>query len=129
LARDRSEQRPDRFAIGEKVDARVTMIDRKTRGVSLSIKAREAAEEKEAMATYGSADSGASLGDILGAAMDKANVAAPEEKKPAAKKAPAKKAAAKKADDAEKKPASKKADDAKKAPAKKKEEEAATEEK
>lgn len=91
LARDRSEQRTDRFAIGEKVDARVTNIDRKTRNISLSIKAREAAEEKEAMATYGSADSGASLGDILGAAMDKANVVT-EEKKPAAKKkAPAKK--------------------------------------
>ncbi len=72
LARDRSEQRPDRFAIGEKIDARVANIDKKTRGLTLSIKAREMAEEKEAMANYGSADSGASLGDILGAALSKA---------------------------------------------------------
>ena len=72
LARDRSEQRPDRYAIGEKVDAKVVNIDKRSRSVTLSIKSREAAEEKEAMATYGSTDSGASLGDILGAALDKA---------------------------------------------------------
>jgi small subunit ribosomal protein S1 len=69
LSRDRSEQRPDRFAIGEKVDAKVTAIDKATRKVALSIKAREVDEEKKAMAEYGSSDSGASLGDILGAAM------------------------------------------------------------
>ena len=69
LARERSEQRPDRFAVGEKVDARITAIDSKTRKLQLSIKAREVAEEKEAMAEYGSTDSGASLGDILGAAL------------------------------------------------------------
>ena len=69
LSRERSEQRPDRFAVGERVDAKVTNIDRGTRKVTLSIKAREVAEEKEAMATYGSTESGASLGDILGAAM------------------------------------------------------------
>ncbi len=69
LSRDRSEQRPERFASGEKVDARVTNIDKKTRRVSLSIKALEIAEEKEAVAQYGSTDSGASLGDILGAAL------------------------------------------------------------
>jgi small subunit ribosomal protein S1 len=69
LARDRSEQRPERFAIGQKVDARVTQFDRKTHKVAVSIKALEVAEEKEAMAQYGSADSGASLGDILGAAL------------------------------------------------------------
>lgn len=69
LARERSEQRPDRFAVGEKVDARITSIDSRSRKVNLSIKAREAAEEKQAMADYGSADSGASLGDILGAAL------------------------------------------------------------
>ncbi|MDX1484827.1 MAG: 30S ribosomal protein S1 [Alphaproteobacteria bacterium] len=73
LARDRSEQRPDRFAVGEKVDAKVTNIDRNSRKLTLSIKAREVAEEKEAMAQYGSSDSGASLGDILGAAISKAN--------------------------------------------------------
>ena len=73
LARDRSEQRPDRFAVGEKVDARITNIDRATRKLSLSIKAQEFAEEKEAMAQFGSSDSGASLGDILGAAISKAN--------------------------------------------------------
>tara|TARA_B100000676_G_scaffold276086_1_gene296742 strand:+ start:10708 stop:12501 length:1794 start_codon:yes stop_codon:yes gene_type:complete len=69
LSRDRSEQRPDRFAVGEKVDAKVTSIDKSTRKVSLSIKAREVAEEKQAMADYGSSDAGASLGDILGAAL------------------------------------------------------------
>ena len=72
LARDRSEQRPDRFAVGEKVDAKITTLDKKNRKVTLSIKQREIAEEKEAMAEYGSADSGASLGDILGAAISKA---------------------------------------------------------
>jgi small subunit ribosomal protein S1 len=69
LSRDRSEQRPDRFAVGEKVDAKVTAIDKATRKVTLSIKSREVDEEKKAMAEYGSSDSGASLGDILGAAM------------------------------------------------------------
>jgi small subunit ribosomal protein S1 len=69
LSRDRSEQRPERFAKGEKVDARVTNFDKKTRKVSVSIKALEIAEEKEAVAQYGSTDSGASLGDILGAAL------------------------------------------------------------
>ena len=69
LSRDRSEQRPDRFAVGEKVDAKVTSIDKSSRKVSLSIKAREVEEEKQAMADYGSSDAGASLGDILGAAL------------------------------------------------------------
>jgi small subunit ribosomal protein S1 len=69
LSRDRSEQRPERFAKGEKVDARVTAFDKKTRKISVSIKALEIAEEKEAVAQYGSSDSGASLGDILGAAL------------------------------------------------------------
>jgi small subunit ribosomal protein S1 len=72
LARERSEQRPDRFAVGEKVDAKVTQIDAKTRKVNLSIKAREIDEDKQAMAEFGSSDSGASLGDILGAAISKA---------------------------------------------------------
>jgi small subunit ribosomal protein S1 len=71
LSRDRSAQRPERFAPGEKVDARVTNVDKKNRKVSLSIKALEIAEEKEAVAQYGSTDSGASLGDILGAALKK----------------------------------------------------------
>ena len=69
IARDRGEQRPERFAAGEKVDARVILFDRKARKVQVSIKALEVAEEKEAMAQYGSADSGATLGDILGAAL------------------------------------------------------------
>ncbi|MBO6784942.1 MAG: S1 RNA-binding domain-containing protein, partial [Alphaproteobacteria bacterium] len=69
LSRDRSEQRPDRFAVGEKVDAMVTNIDMSARRISLSIKAKEVSEEKTAMAQYGSSDSGASLGDILGAAI------------------------------------------------------------
>ena len=69
LSRDRSEQRPDRFAVGEKVDAKVINFDAGARRISLSIKAKEIAEEKEAMQQYGSSDSGASLGDILGAAL------------------------------------------------------------
>ncbi len=71
LSRDRSEQRPDRFAVGEKVDAKVTAVDRASRKVSLSIKSREVEEEKQAMQEYGSQDSGASLGDILGAALSR----------------------------------------------------------
>jgi small subunit ribosomal protein S1 len=71
LARDRNDQRPDRFGKGDKVDALVTSMDKATRKVSLSIKAREVAEEKEAVAQFGSSDSGASLGDILGAALKK----------------------------------------------------------
>ncbi len=71
LARDRSEQRVERFAIDEKVDALITQIDSKNNKLTLSIKARELAEEKKAMAEYGSSDSGASLGDILGAALAK----------------------------------------------------------
>ncbi len=69
LSKDRNEQRPERFAVGDKVDARVTAFDRNSRRISLSIKAREMAEEKEAVEQYGSADAGASLGDILGAAL------------------------------------------------------------
>jgi small subunit ribosomal protein S1 len=69
LSRDRNDQRPERFSKGEKVDARVVQYDRKTNRISLSIKALEIAEEKEAVAAYGSSDSGASLGDILGAAL------------------------------------------------------------
>ena len=69
LSKERSEQRPERFAVGDKVDARVTSIDSKTRRINVSIKAREVAEEKEAVEQFGSADSGASLGDILGAAL------------------------------------------------------------
>jgi small subunit ribosomal protein S1 len=69
LSRDRNEQRPERFAVGEKVDARVILFDKKARKVQVSIKALEIHEEKEAVAQYGSQDSGASLGDILGAAL------------------------------------------------------------
>ncbi len=91
LARDRGEQRPERFAIGQKVDARVTQFDRRGRKVSVSIKALEVAEEKEAIAQYGSSDSGATLGDILGTALKRAT------EKPAEKLAekPAEKAAEK----------------------------------
>ena len=71
LSRDRGDQRPDRFSVGDKIDVRVTNIDAKTRKLGLSIKAREIAEEKEAVEQYGSSDSGASLGDILGAALNK----------------------------------------------------------
>jgi small subunit ribosomal protein S1 len=69
LARDRADQRPERFGVGDKVDVRVTNVNAKERRLGLSVKAREIAEEKEAVAQYGSSDSGASLGDILGAAL------------------------------------------------------------
>jgi small subunit ribosomal protein S1 len=69
LARDRGDQRTERFQAGQKVDARVTQFDRKARKVQVSIKALEVAEEKEAIAQYGSSDSGATLGDILGTAL------------------------------------------------------------
>ncbi len=72
LGRDRGDQRPDRFAIGEKVDAKVISIDSKNRKFSLSIKQREIQEEKQVMAEYGSSDSGASLGEILGPAISRA---------------------------------------------------------
>ncbi|MGV8948734.1 MAG: 30S ribosomal protein S1 [Candidatus Paracaedibacter sp.] len=120
LSRDRDWQRPDRFAVGEKVDAKVASIDRLSRKVILSIKSREIDEEKQVMSEFGSSDSGASLGDILGAAMNKAKAKAKEEPKAEIAKAAAPKekaAATKKAtasgEKAEKAPA------AKKAPAKK----------
>ena len=62
-------QRPERFSVGDKFDARITQFDKKTRRISVSIKALEIAEEKEAVAQYGSSDTGASLGDILSAAL------------------------------------------------------------
>ena len=85
LARDRPEQRPERFEAGEKVDARIILFDKKARKVQVSIKALEVAEEKEAIEQYGSADSGASLGDILGAAIKQRTVSKTgdaEEEKP-----------------------------------------------
>jgi small subunit ribosomal protein S1 len=69
LSRDRADQRPERFALGDRLDAMVTAFDRNARKVSLSVKAMELADEKEAIAQFGSSDSGASLGDILGAAL------------------------------------------------------------
>lgn len=69
LSRDREDQRPERFNVGDKLDALVLSVDNRTRRINLSIKALEIAEEKEAVAQYGSSDSGASLGDILGAAL------------------------------------------------------------
>ena len=68
LGRDRDEQRPDRFQVGQKVDAMITGFDR-SKKPNFSIKARQLAEEKEAVEQYGSSDAGASLGDILGAAL------------------------------------------------------------
>jgi len=79
LSRDRSEQRPDRYAAGEKVDARITQVDRGSRRLVLSVKALEIQEEKKAMAEYGSSDSGASLGDILGAALKEKEAAGKKE--------------------------------------------------
>ena len=105
LSRDRSEQRPDRFAAGEVVDALVTTVDKTSRKVNLSIKAREVHDEKIAMAEFGSTNSGASLGDILGAALKERSsslgdepeelAGSDSEKTPPVKtKAPAKKKAA-----------------------------------
>ncbi|GAB3587744.1 MULTISPECIES: 30S ribosomal protein S1 [Acetobacter] len=73
LARDKAEQRPERFAVGERVDAKVVSVDRAARKVALTIKGREMEEDKQAINEYGSADSGASLGDILGAAIRRRN--------------------------------------------------------
>jgi small subunit ribosomal protein S1 len=69
LSRDRQEQRTERFAVGDRVDAQVTAVDKAARRVSVSIKALEMMDEKAAIEQYGSSDSGASLGDILGAAL------------------------------------------------------------
>ena len=102
LSRERSEQRPDRFAVGEKVDAKVVSLEKKSRKVNLSIKAREVDEDKQAMKEFGSTESGASLGDILGAALESSKG---DEKEPAKK--------AEKAEKAEKKPAAKKKADEK----------------
>src|SRR5215475_6855950 len=81
LARDRGEQRPERFAVGQKVDARVIQFDRRARKVQVSIKALEVAEEKEAISQYGSSDSGATLGDILGTALKRAREEPAEKEK------------------------------------------------
>ena len=83
LARDRNEQRPDRFAVGDKFDAKLMQIDRNGRRITLSIKALEVEEEKQAVEEYGSTDSGASLGDILGAAISRKQEAAAAEDVPA----------------------------------------------
>jgi small subunit ribosomal protein S1 len=79
LAREKSEQRPDRFAVGEKVDAKIIAIDRAARKLSLTIKGKEVEEDKQAIAEYGTSDSGASLGDILGAAIRRRNQQAQQE--------------------------------------------------
>ncbi len=117
LSRDRSEQRPDRYAAGEKVDAKITNVDEKSRKLTLSIKALEAQEEKKAMAEYGSNSAGASLGDILGAALEEKKAAGDTDKPVAKKKAAKKKAEASEEETEEKKPVKKAA--AKKTAAKK----------
>ncbi|HEY8613451.1 MAG TPA: 30S ribosomal protein S1 [Roseomonas sp.] len=78
LARDRGDQRPDKFAIGEKVDAKVTAVDRAARRLALTIKGKEIEEEREAVKEFGTSDSGASLGDILGAAIRRRNLSSDE---------------------------------------------------
>jgi len=69
LSRDRGEQNPERFGVGDRMDAQITNVDKASRRVSLSVKALQMAEDKEAIEKFGSSDSGASLGDILGAAL------------------------------------------------------------
>jgi small subunit ribosomal protein S1 len=119
LAKERGDQRVDRFAVDEKVDGRIMSIDSNTREVNLSIKALQMAEEKQAMKDYGSVDSGASLGDILGAALEeKANkkevkpkakkITKDSSKKASPKKTVSKKASPKKTESKENKPGSKK---------------------
>ncbi|MCP4923695.1 MAG: 30S ribosomal protein S1 [bacterium] len=124
LSQDRNERRMDRFAVGEKIDAQITSIDKSNRSIQLSIKARESTEEKEAVAKYGSTDSGASLGDILGAALEKKKEDAKPAESPKAEKPKkaAPKKAEKEADSEEAKAAPKKKAPAKKAAAKKEEE-------
>jgi len=95
LSRERSEQRPDRFAVGEKVDAKVVSVDKKSRKLNLSVKMREIDEDKQALETFGSTESGASLGDILGAALSK-DKGGKDDTAEAAEAAPKKKPAAKK---------------------------------
>ena len=118
LAKERGDQRVDRFAVDEKIDGRIMSIDSNTREVNLSIKALQVAEEKQAMKDYGSVDSGASLGDILGAALEKKANKTDEKpkvkkttntssKKALPKKTVAKQTASKKAEPKEKKPESK----------------------
>ena len=99
LARERGDQRPDRFVEGDRLDAKVTAIDRVTRRISLSVKALEIEDEKKAMKTYGSADSGATLGDILGAALSAKGADAEDAtaEETAAEEAPAEKASVEKA--------------------------------
>ncbi|MDE2457892.1 MAG: 30S ribosomal protein S1 [Rhodospirillales bacterium] len=75
LARDKAEQRPERFGVGDKVDAKITAVDRAARKLQLTIKGKEIDEDKQAITEYGSSDSGASLGDILGAAIRRRNQA------------------------------------------------------
>ena len=88
LSKERSDQRVDRFAVDEKIDSRILSVDSKSREISLSIKALQVAEEKQALKDYGSVDSGASLGDILGAALEekaktetKSTISKPKEEK------------------------------------------------
>lgn len=125
LSRERSEQRPDRFAVGEKVDAKIVNLDKKTRKLALSIKAREIDEDKQAMKEFGSTESGASLGDILGAALqenegnEEKSATVPEDAK---EEKPKKKTAAKKkTEDKEEAKEAKAAKEDKKSSAKKKE--------
>ena len=75
----RQDQRPDKFAVGEKVDAKITAVDRAARRLSLTVKGKEIEEEREAVKEFGTADSGASLGDILGAAIRRRREMAGEE--------------------------------------------------
>jgi small subunit ribosomal protein S1 len=79
LSRDKADQRPDRFAVGEKVDAKIVAVDRAARKLSLTIKGKEVEEDKIAIAEFGTSDSGASLGDILGAAIRRRNAQAQQE--------------------------------------------------
>ena len=96
LAKERSDQRTDRFAVSEKLDARILSVDNKNRLINLSIKSIQVEEEKQALKDYGSVDSGASLGDILGAALEEKASKVDEENSGAAKQKKKTKASTKK---------------------------------
>lgn len=108
LSKDKVECRPERFSTGDRIDAKVVGLEKKTKDIKLSIKAYEVDEEKKAIEKYGSADSGAALGGILGDALSKAKVAAKTEKSSEKEEKPAKADKAEKPAKSEKKETKKK---------------------
>ena len=73
ISKDKLERKTERFAVNEQIDSIIVSVDSKARIINLSIKEIEIQEEKSALSKYGSKESGASLGDILGSALNKKN--------------------------------------------------------